>query len=317
MFHFIRLMRPLNLAIIAFTMYVMKIFVIEALIGEPELYQIDKNLNLNFFLLVLMTILIAAAGNIINDYFDVKADRINRPNKIIIGKHVKKRWAIVSNWGFNIIALVIGSYLGWFYQNWTFFILPIATSTLLWWYSASLKKKWLVGNLLVSFLTALTPLICVLPFYKSINLIPDAIKVRSIGIIVIHSLLFLFSIFAFLTNLSREIYKDIIDIEGDKKIRANTIAQINGISKANSIALVINLIILISISIFTVEFLTIVHESNSLYIGTTLLLLVLSTLSISLISSIRNKNPKDFKFQSNCMKIVMLLGLLYPILISL
>ena len=317
MFHFIRLMRPINLAIIAFTMYVMKIFVIEESISEPDLYNYDKNLNLNFFLLVLMTILIAAAGNIINDYFDVKADRVNRPNKIIIGKHVKRRWAIVTNWAFNVVGLGIGSYLGWFYQNWIFFILPIVTSTLLWWYSASLKKKWLVGNLLVSFLTALTPLICVLPFYQSINLIPDAIKIRSIGITVIHNFLIVFSIFGFLTNLTREIYKDIIDIEGDERINADTIPKISGVKTANLIAFVINLIILILISIFTTVSINYVNDLNSFNLGIALIISVLSILSIALISSFKNKKPEDFKFQSNCMKIVMLLGLLYPILISL
>ena len=50
--------------------------------------------NLRFFLLVLTTILIAAAGYVINDYFDVRTDRINKPDKVIIDSGIHRRSAI-------------------------------------------------------------------------------------------------------------------------------------------------------------------------------------------------------------------------------
>jgi len=84
--------------------------------------KIDDN-QLDFFLLVFSTVLIAAAGNIINDYFDVKADRINKPEKLIITKHISRRWAILTHWTFNGIAFSIAIFLSVKYQSlWFVFI---------------------------------------------------------------------------------------------------------------------------------------------------------------------------------------------------
>ena len=96
--YFLRLLRPTNLAIIAFTMYGTGWFLEYYTDCIGELWSID------FFLLVLSTVIIAGAGNIINDYFDIKADRVNKPDRMIIGKHVKRRVAIISHWFLNIVA---------------------------------------------------------------------------------------------------------------------------------------------------------------------------------------------------------------------
>ena len=100
------------MAIIVLTMYGVRYY-----IQSVNYYQkIDDN-GIDFFLLVFSTVLIAAAGNIINDYFDVKADRINRPEKLIITKHIKRRWAIFVHWIFNGVAFTIALYLSAKYQS--------------------------------------------------------------------------------------------------------------------------------------------------------------------------------------------------------
>ena len=91
--HFIRLIRPLNIIIVAVTMYGLGWY-FESIYGYSSEFGIT---SITFNLLVLSTLMIAAAGNIINDYFDIKADRINKPERLIIGKYVKRRVAIVSH----------------------------------------------------------------------------------------------------------------------------------------------------------------------------------------------------------------------------
>jgi 4-hydroxybenzoate polyprenyltransferase len=118
MMHFIKLIRPINLLIIAITMYGVRFYVLEV-----HYFEKVKDNALDFFLLVFSTVIIAAAGNIINDYFDVRADRINKPERLIITKHIKRRWAILIHWIFNGIAFGIALYLSIKYQSlWFVFI---------------------------------------------------------------------------------------------------------------------------------------------------------------------------------------------------
>ncbi|MFY7945255.1 MAG: UbiA family prenyltransferase, partial [Crocinitomicaceae bacterium] len=102
MIHFFRLIRIINLFIIAFTMVGVAFY----LFNNNNYQKIDFDF-LDYGLLVFSTVIIAAAGNMINDYFDIKADRINKPEKLIISKYMKKRWAIVLHWGLNVIAVLI------------------------------------------------------------------------------------------------------------------------------------------------------------------------------------------------------------------
>jgi len=94
--YFFKLIRPINLLIIGLTMYSVRFFYFT--LGGMEANIFSGGEKVDFALLVFSTLLIAAAGNIINDYFDVRADRINKPHKLIITKHIKRRWAIVYHW---------------------------------------------------------------------------------------------------------------------------------------------------------------------------------------------------------------------------
>lgn len=184
----------------------------------------------NFWLLVVSTILIAAAGNIINDYFDVRADRVNRPESVIIGRHVKRRWAIVSHWCFNIMAFCTALYLGWYYQSFIFLIVHFTSITFLWWYSVSLKKKPVVGNLLVAFLTVLviflTQQFVVLDSLIDNRAMAD-VNDRVFDIPSVY-IVWIFMGMAFVQNLAREIIKDAEDVKGDLVIGARTIPMILG-----------------------------------------------------------------------------------------
>ena len=47
-------------------------------------------------ILISASIAIAAAGYIINDYFDLNIDRVNKPDKLVIGNLIKRRWAVLA-----------------------------------------------------------------------------------------------------------------------------------------------------------------------------------------------------------------------------
>jgi 4-hydroxybenzoate polyprenyltransferase len=224
--HWLLLIRPLNLLVIVLTMYGSWYYVMATNSFQP----IASN-PYDFFLLVFSTVLIAAAGNIINDYFDVRADRINRPEKLILTKHLKKRWAIIAHWVINGLAFSIAIYLSIKYESLWFVFIHLASINLLWFYSLILKRKVLVGNLIIAILTGLVPLLVVC-FFKAGNegnftfseFLPESWN-TSIDFSVIYFL----SLMAVIQNFIREILKDIPDIEGDKKSHVLSIPMVLGI----------------------------------------------------------------------------------------
>ncbi|MFT5859342.1 MAG: 4-hydroxybenzoate polyprenyltransferase [Flavobacteriaceae bacterium] len=249
--HFIRLIRPLNLLIIALTMYGLGWY-FDPMEGCSCTYIVTE---LPFFLLVLSTVMIAAGGNIINDYFDVRADRINKPDRLIIGKHVKKRVAIVSHWVLNLVAFSIAVYLSYKMQSFWYMFIHLFSINILWFYSLYFKRKFLTGNILVAALTAMVPVLVGIFFQQSMLTNPVSgftiyypfMDVRGVDIIL-HISLGLAS-FAFLLNLAREIVKDIEDIEGDKLLKATTIPIKLGTVKSKWIIAIV-LMLSISMSVY-------------------------------------------------------------------
>ena len=141
MIHFLRLIRISNLIIIALTMVGVAFYVLK----NNYFLKVDFN-YFDFGLLVFSKVIIAAAGNMINDYFDIKADRINKPEKLIISKYMKKRWAIVLHWGLNVVAVITSIYLSLKYNSLLFVFIHILSMNLLWFYSTYFKKKLFIGN---------------------------------------------------------------------------------------------------------------------------------------------------------------------------
>jgi len=194
--------------------------------------------SFDFFLLVLSTIMIAAAGNVINDYFDMRADRINKPNRVIVGKTIKRRWAIIIHSALNVGAFAIAIYLG--VRNHTFWYLFIHLITMnsLWFYSLFLKKQPLIGNFLIAGLTAMVPILCGIHFYVQQSLIWTQVESQTAfsywfqALIEDGHFIILLAFFAFVNNFAREIIKDMEDIDGDKKVGAKTLPIVSGMRSA-------------------------------------------------------------------------------------
>lgn len=256
----------------------------------------------DFVLLLISTALIAGAGNMINDYFDVKADRVNKPHKLIISKHVKRRWAIILHWTFNFSALIISIYLSSKYNTFWYVFINLLAINALWFYSVYFKKKIFLGNLLIAILTGFIPLLALsfFVFSKDSGIFYD-LQGRWYENPNFH-IIYLLSFFAMLQNLAREICKDISDIPGDRKIYVKSIPMKYGLKTTKGI---IGMILIVQIAC-----LLIAPAIFDLQLGDWTFCILLIALSLNiLIIALMAKNELFLKFSQGLLKLSMLIGL--------
>jgi 4-hydroxybenzoate polyprenyltransferase len=174
--------------------------------------------------IVTASVFIAAAGYIINDYFDLNIDLVNKPDKNVINRIISRRWAIFWH-GFlstlGIVATICA--VGW-HKSYLIFA-NIVVVLLLWLYSTSLKKKMLIGNIVISALTAWTVLIL---FFAQVPF-RDAFGVQDAATAKFFRVAFLYAGFAFVLSLIREAVKDVEDMEGDRRYGCRTMPIITGL----------------------------------------------------------------------------------------
>jgi 4-hydroxybenzoate polyprenyltransferase len=234
--YFLKLIRAKNLLIIVMTMIGVAVY----LMKSNSFQKVDFH-YLDYFLLIFSTMIIAAAGNVINDYFDVKADRINKPEKVIIAKFMKPRWAILWHWTFNLVAFLIAVYLSVKYETLIFVFVHLLSINLLWFYSVQLKRKLIISNLIIAFLTALVPLLSVW-FFKVLNesSIPfSPYREESWSTYLDYSFIYFLAICAFIQNFAREINKDIHDIQGDLVAHVQSLPMKIGKEKAAYLTIIL------------------------------------------------------------------------------
>ena len=263
----------------------------------------------DFVLLVAATVFITAGGYVINDYFDIKTDLINK-GKVIVGTKIPRRQAMMWHNIFNIAGVSTGFYIsyraGYFWLGTLFLIV----SGLLYFYSASYKRQFLIGNIVVALLTAMVPLLVV--FYEW----PALYKYYTVNAVTLPNINFIiywvggFALFAFLTNLTREIIKDIEDFEGDKAYGRNTVPVVIGVLSAKivSVCLIIFTIALLYLAwyFFINDIITLIYISVA----------VVLPLCMSFINWLSAANRKQLHSASSIMKIVMLTGILYSVVVK-
>ena len=192
----------------------------------------------NFTLLCLSTILIAAGGYIINDYFDIRIDAINKPDKVILEKQIPRRLAIIVHSALNAVALLMALVVGWQMSVPALVLFQGACTFLLWRYSTTWKRQFMIGNVVVSLMTALS--IITLIIYEPGLFVPRSvipgwhaiIGWPGMGYINPVAVLLLFSFFAFVLTWMREIVKDMEDYKGDAEDGCVTMPILWGIGKS-------------------------------------------------------------------------------------
>ncbi len=268
--------------------------------GLFQPFGVDTALtNFSFTLLVIATICIAAAGNIINDIYDVEIDKVNKPNKVLIGKRISERNANRLFVLFNIAGVAIGFYLANSIGKPSFAALFIVFSALLYLYASYLKGILLIGNLLVSALVAMSLIIVALfDLFPAITPQNQATQ-SAVFKIVLH-----YALFAFFINFIREIVKDLQDINGDKKGGINTLPIALGRKRTISIVFLLGVFMTLGVVFYMYE---------NLYNQQTLLLYFLFAIVAPLlyfcIKSWDADSPKEYGFLSKLLKIIMFLGI--------
>ena len=280
---------------------------------EPFLESTELTITLNGFgfgLLVLSTLCIAAAGNIINDIYDTETDAINRSSKVIIGKSISEKTAYTLFFTFNIIGVLIGFYLSNLVGRSNFFAIFVLISGLLYIYASYLKQSLLLGNILISVLVSLSILIV-----GVFELIPVITAQNQTTQLTFFKILMDYAIFAFLINLVREITKDIEDIDGDYKSGMNTLPIAIGRDRASKVVFALTVVVLFVVVYYLVTYLL----KFEIIIAYFVILIIAPLIYIS-VKAFGAKTKKHYQHLSNMLKLVMLFGmlsmLLYPIVLK-
>ncbi|MCK5908073.1 MAG: geranylgeranylglycerol-phosphate geranylgeranyltransferase [Flavobacteriales bacterium] len=290
---YLQLLRWKNLAMIIYIFVLIKYFFLSTL-------SIPSFLNdFQFALFVLSIVLISGAGYVINDIYDIGIDKINKPNKVIVNKLISKEKAYNLYTYLNIAGLAIGFYLSYLIDHINFAFVYVASSLLLYQYAISLKKMFIVGNIVISLLAGISIFIIVL-----YDLLPAITDENGELIYQAFKIISVYAIFAFVITLIREIVKDIEDIDGDRKFGVKSLALEIGISRTKKIVSILSLFPLIAIFYYSMNYLA--QQSYSLaYIFIFIELpLLYFTIKINLAN-----NKSDFKKLSTLLKLIMFTGI--------
>lgn len=271
---FARAARVHNLVVLALTQYLTAIFLVD-IHGNWRGYAKDYEL----FLLIFSTTIIAAAGYLINDYYDVKIDFINKPDRVIVGKTIKRRIAMVAHTLLSVLGVAIG-----FYLSFRLGVVNLTAAFLLWLYSNQLKRLPLVGNLVIALLSGL------------------AIWAVSVHFSQNQLLVYTYATFAFAISLVREIIKDMEDMQGDESFGCKTLPILLGIPYTK-----LFLYFLSALFIFLLFFMSGLIGNRILVVYFIILIIPISYFIFRLVYA---DTKKEFAFLSTYCKLLMLSGIL-------
>ena len=316
---FLKLIRWQNLLLIVLTMVLMRYAIIEPVISKLTVVlvhgqqgEIPLTLKFpwyDFIVLVAATLFITAGGYVINDYFDIKTDLINK-GKVIVGTAIPRKKAMMWHNILNIAGVAAGFYISWKAGYFWFGTIFLIVSGLLYFYSASYKRQFLIGNIVVSLLTAMVPMLVV--FYEW----PALYRYYSVNAMTPPDLSVLFywvggfALFAFITTLTREIIKDIEDFEGDMAYGRNTIPVVIGVLTAKILS--VCLIILTIVLLYILWYFFLSDKYTFIYLSAA----VVFPLIIVVYQLIVSKNKRQLHSASRIMKILMVTGVLYSVLVK-
>jgi 4-hydroxybenzoate polyprenyltransferase len=292
---FLKLVRLPNLFFIALSQVLFQYCVYRPMYDGT----IPANDTLHFIFLVLASLCIAAAGYIINDYFDINIDEVNKPKRMVVGKIINRRWAIAWHFMLNSAGLALTILALPFAQKWYLILANMLCMALLWFYSTSFKKQLLVGNIVISVLTAWTILII---FFSKVDL--------SDAFVTDHRHFFriaiLYAGFAFIISLVREAIKDMEDMPGDAKYNCRTMPIAWGVNAAK-VYTAVWLVVLIAVIIVTLVYILQFKWWIPVGYGFVAVIVPLVYVLLKLKPAV---TPVDYRRLSNITKLVMFTGIL-------
>ena len=297
--HFLRLIRWPNLVFI-----LLAEILFHYCIFKPLYPNAGEVVDTHFYFIVFTYLFIAAAGYIINDYFDINIDQVNKPTRVVVGSYISRRWVIFWHLLFSVLGIYISTIAFPFQNYWHIHLSNLLTILLLWFYSTNFKKKFLIGNIVISILTAWS--IAVVYFSKFTIQeiihpnIADTANFRLVKLMVVYS------VFAFILTLVREALKDMEDMEGDQKFGCNTMPIVWGLKPTKvyiSVWLVVVIGCLAFIQLYVIPF-------GWWYSILYCVLFIITPLVIVLAKLKTAYTSKDFHALSTYIKVAMFSGIM-------
>lgn len=301
--NYFKIIRPVNLIIIILTQVLFREFILKGVYSWSNLIpSIDQT---EFFLLILASVLIAAAGYVINDMEDIRVDHVNKPGSNVVDAGISLKAAQIYFLILNIFGLIAGFILAIRLNYLSLGFIFIAIALLLWIYSVNYKKRFLIGNLAVAFLSAMVILILWIIDFFALRSSPINFAEMSKNIPYISFLALGYALFAFLISFIREIIKDIEDMQGDKAAGYNTIPISMGIRSAKIFVASTSMLSIILLVLGQIELFQLSKTYMAIY-----LLIVQLFLLVSLLMLMKAKNQKEFHRLSQLNKVIMIIGIL-------
>lgn len=307
-----RLVRLPNLLFIVLIMWLMEKAIAVPVLGNA--YFGEELPAYLFYLLVAAVVLIAAGGYAINDYFDVRIDAVNRPDRQIVTRTIDKPTAMLCHQVMTGLGVVLGLVASRLLHSWSLCFVFIFVPGLLWFYSASYKRQFVIGNLIVSLVSALTPLVVAI---ANVDLLKhrygDLLQYTSLAP-DLYKWIGGFALFAFLCTLIREIVKDLQDQPGDREMECHTLPVRLGEGWTKA---VVTLLVLLTCGLlcwFVFGLMPFPHTWSSLTVRYLVFgLLIPFACELWLLLSARI--PSDYRAAQLLMKFIMMLGVMYSVVI--
>ena len=307
-----RLVRWSNLLFLAVLVWVM-----EKWVAVPILTNAAFGEQLPWYLLALViaaTVFIAAGGYVINDYFDVKIDRINRPDEVIVTRTISKPAAMRLSLWLSGIGVVCGVMVAVLLRSMTIGILFVVIPGLLWFYSSSYKRLFLIGNLTIALLAAITPMLVAMVNVAQLQLLYAAILPYTNLVHDLYAWLGGFAVFAFLLTWIREIIKDMQDQMGDRELECHSMPVVWGEKWTKVFVTGLMVVTIALIGHLWYHVLPFPIGWNSLstrFIVLGVLIPLLGAMGLLWSAKI----PSDYKTCQQVVKLTMFLGMMYSIVI--
>lgn len=259
---------------------------------------------MNFFLLLLATVLIGAGGYVVNDILDAAMDGTNKPGMNAVRTGLSETTAWKAYYILSIAGVVLGTMVSFLAGKVELGILFLVIATSLYYYSLKYKYLPFWGNFTVSVLTSMTVIIVWLFEFFHLKASPAEFVTISTNFGRINHLIFGFAFLAFYFSMIREIIKDTQDRHGDARFGCRTLPIVLGEKKTRWLIftmLAFSLVVLAVIQTVTFE----------RYIFTSLALGLVSIAAIyAMFRLAATKREPDYGHLSRISKAMLLGGLL-------
>lgn len=293
----VKMLRVPNLLMVGFTFLMLRYLVFIPVYTGVSLHTSMGNLE--YVLMITATLLVAAAGYLCNDYFDVLTDQVNKPGKQYIGRQVSAGTVLSTAWLLSFAALTFTTWLCVSMKTWLPALPLLVALAVVWWYAVRLKKSLLWGNIAVSCMTAGTIVMAWFIEKQASGIQGQPNRYITLIITAI-------SLFAFLLSLIREIIKDMEDIEGDRLIHCRSLPITIGIPATKN-----TLYVLAAITASLLVFAQVVLITYHQFIAAAWLMIAVEIpLLYFVLVLMKSQTKVDFHTLSTLLKWIMLGGMM-------